>query len=140
MISVIVQIDRSAALPVRAQIAEAYAQAILDGRLPPGAVLPSVRGLSGRLGVSPVTVASAYRELCERGLATALPRSGYRVAGVARRPEVRRMFQLNRIEPDLRIHPVADCARLIAELATDDPGIGGYAEYRGEAALREAIA
>ena len=39
MISVIVQIDRSAALPVRAQIAEAYAQAILDGRLPPGAAL-----------------------------------------------------------------------------------------------------
>lgn len=140
MSSVIVQIDRSVATPVRTQIANAYAQAIREGGLGAGETLPSVRGLSGRLGVTPVTVAAAYRELCELRLVVAMPRSGFRVAGAASPPLERKVFQLNRIEPDLRIHPVAACARLIADLAAADPGIGGYADYRGEMALREAIA
>lgn len=140
MISVTVQIDRDASVPLRAQIASAYAAAIRDGRLVAGTVLPSVRALSGRLGVSPVTVAAAYRDLCATGLATALPRSGVRVAGVSPAPaSARRGFELNRIEPDLRRHPVAECARLIGE-AAQDPAAGGYAEYRGERVLREAIA
>ena len=140
MISVIVQIDRSAATPVRAQIAESYARAIRFGELAPGVALPSVRALSARLGVSPVTIVSAYRELCAAGLAVAVPRSGYRVGGVVTPSDNRRhIFQLNRIEPDLRIHPVVECARLMAELASD-PGIGGYADYRGEPGLREAVA
>ena len=140
MISVIVQIDREAPVPVRAQIAETYAGAIRSGQLAAGAALPSVRALSARLGVSPVTVASAYRALCAGGLVNALPRSGFRVAGATLAPSAaRRVFQLNRIEPDLRCHPVAECARLIAELAAADPGMGGYADYRGELALREAV-
>ena len=140
MISVIAQIDRSAATPVRAQIAESYARAIRFGELAPGVALPSVRALSARLGVSPVTIVSAYRELCVAGLAVAVPRSGYRVGGVVTPSDTRRhIFQLNRIEPDLRIHPVVECARLMAELASD-PGIGGYADYRGEPGLREAVA
>ena len=63
MISVLAQIDHGASIPVRAQIAGAYAEAIRDGRLTPGTALPSVRALSGRLGVSPATVVAAYREL-----------------------------------------------------------------------------
>ena len=140
MSSVIVQIDREAAVPVRSQIADAYAQAIRGGQLKPGAALPSVRALSLRLGISPATAVSAYRELSGQGLATALPRSGFRVAGALPGSAERQVFQLNRIEPDLRIHPVAECARLIAELAATDPGIGGYAEYRGEIGLRRAVA
>ncbi len=136
----IVQIDREASVPVRAQIAGAYAKAIGEGELAAGAALPSVRALSNRLGVSPVTVAAAYRQLCDSGLINAVPRSGFRVAGVKTPPEAtRRVFQLNRIEPDLRVHPVAECAHLMAELAAADPAIGGYAEYRGELALRQAI-
>ena len=140
MISVPVQIDRLAPTSVRSQIVEAYAHAIRDGQLEAGVALPSVRGLSRRLGISPVTVAAAYRELCEAGLATARPRSGYRVAGAISYSAERPVFQLNRIEPDLRIHPVADCARLISAVAAVDPRCGGYAEYRGEPELRRAIA
>lgn len=141
MISVSIQIDHTGAIPVRAQISGAYAQAIRDGLLRPGAALPSVRGLSARLGVSPATVVAAYRELCTLGLVTASPRSAFRVAGSNPAPaQMRKEFQLNRIEPDLRIHPVAEFARLLAETAAADCSIGGYEEYRGHLPLREAIA
>lgn len=139
MISVSVQIDPNAAEPIRAQISGAYAAAIRAGRLPAGAPLPSVRGLSGRLGVSPATVVAAYRELCAAGLATASPRSAFRVAGKAAVQE-RSEFFLNRIEPDLRIHPVAEFGRLVAEVAAADCSAGGYEDYRGHRELREAMA
>lgn len=141
MISLLVQIDHDASIPVRAQISGAYAEAIRDGRLTPGTALPSVRALSGRLGISPATVVAAYRELCSRGLVAASPRSGFRVVGIKPgQPTERKDFQLNRIEPDLRIHPVAEFASLIFELASSDCSIGGYEEYRGHLGLREAIA
>lgn len=139
MISVSIQIDKNSAIPVRTQVATAYATAIRAGQLASGATLPSVRGLSARLGVSPATVVAAYRELCDSGLASSSPRSAFRVAGAARSPE-RSVFQLNRIEPDLRLHPVAEFARLLAEIAVGDCNIGGYEDYRGHLGLREAIA
>ena len=141
MISVSIQIDHDAPLPVRAQISNAYAEAIRGGNLTPGTALPSVRALSGRLGVSPATVVAAYRELCSRGLAAASPRSGFRVVGIKPgHATERKDFQLNRIEPDLRIHPVAEFASLIFELASADCSIGGYEEYRGYSGLRSAVA
>lgn len=42
--------------------------AVLRGRLLPGDQLPSVRALARGLGLSPTTIASAYRELRRRGL------------------------------------------------------------------------
>lgn len=142
MISVPVQIDKSSDIAVRSQISSAYATAIRAGQLPSGASLPSVRGLSARLGVSPATVVAAYRELCDGGLATSSPRSAFRVAGTARSTDAggKTLFQLNRIEPDLRLHPVAEFAKLLADVATEDCSIGGYEDYRGHAGLREAIA
>ena len=41
--------------------------AVREGRAQPGALLPPVRTLAAALGLSPVTVASAYRELREKG-------------------------------------------------------------------------
>jgi DNA-binding transcriptional MocR family regulator len=142
MISVSIQIDRAAEKPVHAQISDGYALAIREGRLPQGTALPSVRALSARLGTSPATVVAAYRELCSDGLVTAAPRSAFRVSGGAAAADVpeRREFQLNRIEPDLRIHPVAEFAGLLFEMASADCSIGGYEEYRGHLGLRQAIA
>ena len=141
MFSVTVQIDRESAIPVRTQITEAFAQAIRNGDLAADRPLPSVRALSARLGVSPLTVVAAYRELCDQGLASAIPRSGFRVRqhGI-KRVEGPRQFTLNRLEPNLRLHPVAECAQLVAEVAAADPLIAGYADYRGDPRLREAIA
>ncbi|MGQ0466380.1 MAG: MocR-like pyridoxine biosynthesis transcription factor PdxR [Sporichthyaceae bacterium] len=41
--------------------------ALLDGRLPPGSVLPATRVLATELGISRGTVAEAYRRLCDDG-------------------------------------------------------------------------
>jgi len=139
--SVIVQIDHDAAVPVHTQISDSYASAIRSGQFRNGSSLPSIRALAARLGVSPATVVAAYRDLCDQGFATAAPRSGFRVAGViAKKESGIRLFPLHRIEPDLRMHPQAEFASLIAVMAASDPGIGGYEEYRGSSALRGVLA
>lgn len=51
-------------------IADSVEAAIEDGRLAESEPLPSVRGLAARLGVSPTTVAAAYRDLRLRGVVT----------------------------------------------------------------------
>jgi DNA-binding transcriptional MocR family regulator len=68
---------------IRGRTASAVAQsaerAIMAGRLPPGSLLPPVRGLAGALGISAATVAAAYRTLRVRGLVAGEGRRGTRV-------------------------------------------------------------
>jgi DNA-binding transcriptional MocR family regulator len=55
--------------------------AVREGRAQPGMALPPVRALAAALGLSPVTVASAYRELREKGIARGNGRAGTRITG-----------------------------------------------------------
>ena len=61
-------------------IATSVETAIREGRLPAGAVLPTVRELARGLRVSPTTAAAAYRTLRLRGLVHARGRRGTRVS------------------------------------------------------------
>jgi DNA-binding transcriptional MocR family regulator len=60
-------------------IAADVEEAISAGALPPGAELPAIRELAGRLGVNANTVAAAYRLLRERGAVETAGRRGTRV-------------------------------------------------------------
>jgi DNA-binding transcriptional MocR family regulator len=63
-----------------AAIAASLERSIHTGRTRPGTALPTVRELAATLGVSPATVAAAYRLLRDRGLTAGQGRRGTRIA------------------------------------------------------------
>jgi DNA-binding transcriptional MocR family regulator len=62
-----------------AEISASVEQGVARGALAPGEHLPPVRDLAARLGVNPNTVASAYRQLKDRGVVETAGRRGTRV-------------------------------------------------------------
>jgi len=101
-------------------ISAAVEGAVRDGRLQPGERLPTVRRVASELGVSPTTVAAAYRELGRRGLAVGSGRSGTVIpprpplhAGVTARPRPG-LRDLAQGQPDPRLLP--DWSRALAAL------------------------
>jgi DNA-binding transcriptional MocR family regulator len=63
------------------EIAADVETAVRDGRLLPGAMLPPVRLLAAERGLSPATVAAAYRDLRLKGIARGHRRAGTRITG-----------------------------------------------------------
>ncbi|WP_207229445.1 PLP-dependent aminotransferase family protein [Ktedonosporobacter rubrisoli] len=62
-----ITLERTAQKPLHQQLREQLRQAILDGRLAAGTLLPSTRGLARALGVSRTVTSSAYDELFAEG-------------------------------------------------------------------------
>lgn len=62
------------------EIVATFERRVLAGALRPGGRVPTVRGLADDLGVAPATVASAYRQLSERGTLVSRGRLGTFVA------------------------------------------------------------
>lgn len=79
--------------PAYKALADGLRLLIADGRIPPGARLPSERDLTDALGVSRTTVTSAYAELRDRGYLTSRRGSG----SIASVPS-------SGIGPDLGVH------------------------------------
>jgi GntR family transcriptional regulator len=65
----IFDIDTTSSVPIYAQIMDQVRHAIAAGILRSGDALPSLREMSGRLRVNPLTVRKAYRELEVEGIA-----------------------------------------------------------------------
>ena len=73
-------IDTAAPEPPFEQLRAQVVAGALDGTLPAGTKLPTVRALADELGLAPNTVARAYRELETAGVIETRGRSGSFVA------------------------------------------------------------
>src|ERR1019366_2126163 len=85
-----IRIDLDASTPVNRQIVDQIRTLLVEGVLPPGADLPSVRRLATDLGVHFATVADAYRTLAEEGWLEISHGRSARGAGAAAPPPRRR--------------------------------------------------
>lgn len=157
------QIDRTSAQPLYQQLAHEIQQRIRSGALPSGARLPTVRELSQQLGVTRLTVHSAYSELQAGGWVEATVGRGTFVAsqrqvapsenGLGREfsphgmiSDMLRMAQL----PGMRSLAMADAAaelfpkrefaRAVEDALTHDSASLGYTTSHGEPLLRTILA
>src|SRR5512134_841877 len=78
-------VDPKSAVPLVRQLYDELRGAVLDGRLAPGARLPSTRALSARIGVSRNTVLAAFEQLAAEGYVEGRVGAGTRIAKT--RPE-----------------------------------------------------
>ncbi len=75
------RIDPRSSVPVSEQLRARVADRIRSGGLLPGDRLPTVRALADQVGLSPNTVAKAYRALEREGLVVGRGRLGTFVVG-----------------------------------------------------------
>src|SRR5690349_165428 len=75
-------LDRTTAIPLRAQLEAQLRAAVRTGRLAAGERLPSSRALSGQLGLSRGIVQECYEQLVAEGYFVARSGSATRVAEV----------------------------------------------------------
>ena len=75
--------------PVYRQLCDAVRGDIRAGRIAPNARLPSKRALAAQLGVSVLTVETAYSQLLSEGWIYSRPRSGHFATPVAAPPQAR---------------------------------------------------
>ena len=142
-------------LPLYRQLYRQLREAILAGRLPAGARLPSVRELAAELATSRNTVDAAYQELLAEGYLCSRERSGYFVASLEaetlppvqprspKRPPVspppvspcRFDFHPARLDP--QSFPVAHWRRCYLQaLRSSGPALVQYGDPQGDEGLR----
>ena len=77
-------LPKDSTLPLQLQLRSVVVQAILGGRLAPGAALPSSRDLARLLTLSRNTVSASYQQLVDEGFLEARPRHGVFVSSTPR--------------------------------------------------------
>ncbi len=77
-----IQLNYGSAQPIYKQIIMQYKYLMLQGYLKPNDAIPSVRKLAMDLGITPGTVAKAYREMEQQGLIQTVRGKGTFVAGL----------------------------------------------------------
>jgi len=109
----LVELDRSGAVPLRAQLEQQLRAAVRSGRLVAGERLPSSRTLAGQLGLSRGVVQECFEQLVAEGYLIARAGSATRVARLEPRP----------VDPPAPARPVAG-PRLVADFASGVPDLG----------------
>jgi GntR family transcriptional regulator / MocR family aminotransferase len=152
-LELLVELERSSARPLRAQLEDALRDAVRGGRLAAGAALPASRTLAADLRVSRRLVVEAYAQLVAEGYLVARRGAGTFVARTARSsasdthtpapvtdPRPAR-FDFFAGAPDLTAFPRAAWTRAVRDALRTLPAHAlGYGDPRGAAALRVALA
>lgn len=143
-------IDRSRPRSLRVQIEDELRSAIQDGRLAPGARLPSTRALAADLDVTRGVVVAAYDQLVAEGYLASQHGSGTIVNPTARPGHRRRPLAVDEVpvlvdfhtgRPDLELFPRSAWLRATrSAMATMPDSDLGYIDPRGLVALRVAVA
>jgi len=156
----LVQLDREAGQPLRAQLEARLREAIRGGRLRAGERLPSSRELARLLGVSRGMVQDSYAQLLAEGYLTSRSGSATRVAGISGQPAggqptgsavasppARHPFEPPLIAdfapgvPDLSSFPRTDWAWAVKQACTQAAVADlGYGDPHGSPVLREVLA
>jgi len=146
----LIELDRSTAVPLHRQLADGLRDAVRSGRLAPGTRLPSTRVLAGDLGVSRRLVVDAYSHLVAEGFLLSRRGSGTTVALVDSASgaewgaiEPTRRYDVDFLPgtPDLGSFPRHAWLRSLRQgLAETESDAFGYVDPQGLAAARVAVA
>lgn len=146
----LVELDRTAELPLHEQLESSLREDIRRGRLPAGTRLPSTRGLAAELGVSRGVVTEAYGQLSAEGYLETRQGAAVRVARAVRaavpRAPARSLlpsfpYHFHPGLPDLAGFPRDRWLRsLRAALGQSPLDAVGYGDPRGVPQLRETLA
>ena len=145
----LLELDRAAAPPLRAQLEDALREAVRSGRLSPDSRLPASRELAADLGISRRLVVDVYAQLLAEGYLRARPGAGTFVAGAAaarERPAAEQPARPLRFDffpgyPDLAGFPRGAWLRALRETLRETPDQAlGYPDPRGAQPLRRALA
>lgn len=132
---------------MRHALRDALRQAIQDGRLSAGTVLPSSRQLAAELDVSRGVVTDAYEQLAAEGYLAVSERVAPVVADVvasAPAPQEHATaswrFDLGAVSPDVALFPRAEWRRALERALRTAPDASlDYADHRGRAELRTTL-
>jgi GntR family transcriptional regulator/MocR family aminotransferase len=151
----LIDLDRNAAVPLRAQLESQLRSAIQSGRLSAGERLPSSRSLAVSLGISRGVVQECFAQLQAEGYLVSRGGSATRVAATyaGARPTVvpepppsapvepRLLADFASGVPDLASAPREDWAWAVREACRHAPNTAfDYGDARGDQRLREVVA
>lgn len=146
------ELNRQHGQPMYRQIYEKIAERIICGKLCFGEKLPSKKRLAQQLGVSVITIQTAYDMLSDEGYIQSRPRSGFYVCRVdplltsGRSPQKHRhqqepafRFDLRMNAVDASIFPFKQWAGFMREAILDGQDFLVAGDARGDLELRESI-
>ena len=148
-LELLVALDRDGREPLHRQLERGLRDAIRDGRLEAGSILPSSRALASQLGVSRGIVVETFEQLVAEGYVVSRPGGSTRVAATAVAPaagpspaETRTYaFDFRPGRPDVREFPRAAWLRSLRRvLATAPAERLTYGGGHGVPELRAALA
>lgn len=152
----IIPIDSHSQFPLYEQIYQFIKTEIQEGHLPYQTKLPSTRGLSSHLGVSRITVETAYSQLHAEGYLEVFPKRGYFIAKVSALTSLPSLesplipsetqdvtpsfpYDFSPFEIDLGHFPYSIWRRLSKNCLVEEGSLFSLGENQGDEALRHAI-